>query len=309
MKSIRGEILLFLTAIIWGTSFVTQKLGMNYVEPFTFGAARFLLGALILVPVIIYFDNKNKQNIDLEKPSNNYNKTDLIVSGLICGLSLFFGASFQQFGMIYTTAGKAGFITALYIVLVPLLGLFLHKKINKLTLLSVILATIGLYFLSINESFTIEKGDAIVLGGTLFWAIQIITVDSYTSKVDGLKLSIYQFIVAGLLSLICAVIFETPRLQTLIDCAGPLLYTAIMVVGVAYTLQIIGQKTTPPAIASIIMSMESLFAAISGAIFLKEVMSLREYFGCILMFAAVILTQVKFPEKKSKKFNGIEEIN
>ncbi|WFA09916.1 DMT family transporter [Tissierella sp. Yu-01] len=302
MKNIKGELLLFLTAIIWGTSFVSQKLGMNYVEPFTFGAARFLLGALILIPVILYFDNKNNEyNNDSNDKNNKFLKKDLFVGGTICGVSLFFGASLQQIGMIYTTAGKAGFITALYIVLVPLFGLLTNKKINKLTWIGVALATIGLYFLCVNENFTIQKGDVIVLAGTLFWAIQIIAVDSYASKVSSLKLSFLQFMVAGFLSLICAFLFETPNLKTLVDCAGPILYTAIMVVGVAYTLQILGQKTTPPAIASIIMSMESLFAAISGAIFLNEVMNLREYFGCILMFAAVIITQLKTEENHSLK--------
>lgn len=304
MKSIKGELLLFLTAIIWGTSFVSQKLGMNYVEPFTFGAARFLLGALILIPVILYFDNKtNKYNDDSSNQNNKLLRKDLIVGGTICGVSLFFGASLQQTGMIYTTAGKAGFITALYIILVPLFGLFTNKKINKLTWIGVLLSTIGLYFLCVNENFTIQKGDLIVLAGTLFWAIQIITVDSYVSKVNSLKLSFFQFMIAGCLSLICSILFETPNVKTLVDCAGPILYTAIMVVGVAYTLQILGQKTTPPAIASIIMSMESLFAALSGAIFLNEVMNLREYFGCILMFIAVMITQVKAIETE-----GLQEV-
>lgn len=301
MKNIKGELLLFLTAIIWGTSFVTQKLGMNYVEPFTFGAARFLLGAIVLIPVIMCFKKNSSEynnNPDIDENKKLLDK-DLIIAGTICGVSLFFGASLQQIGMIYTTAGKSGFITALYIILVPLFGLFTNKKINRLTLISVTLATIGLYFLCVNESFAIQKGDAVILAGTLFWAIQIITVDSYVSKVNGLKLSFFQFTIAGLLSTICAFAFETPKIQTLIDCAAPILYTAIMVVGVAYTFQIIGQKTTPPAIASIIMSLESLFAAISGAIFLNEVMSLREYFGCILMFAAVMITQIKSSQKES----------
>ncbi len=298
MKSLKGEVLLFLTAIIWGTSFVTQKLGMNYVEPFTFGAARFLLGAIVLTPIIIYFDKKDiKEKIACDESIEFRNK-DLIIGGSICGISLFFGASLQQIGMVYTTAGKAGFITALYIILVPFLGIFLGNRINKLTGLGVLLATAGLYFLCVNEDFTIQKGDAIVLAGTLFWAVQITTVDLYASKVNGLKLSHFQFIIAGFLSLICSFLFETPNIKALIEASAPLLYTAIMVVGVAYTLQIIGQRTTTPTIASIIMSLESLFAAISGAIFLNEGMDLREFFGCILMLVAVIIAQLKPNQNK-----------
>lgn len=298
MKHIKGEIFLLITAIIWGTSFVSQKLGMNYIEPFTFGSARFLLGALSLVPVIIYSDRKNKSQ---EDDDSNYDKKDLLEGGLVCGVSLFFGASLQQIGLIYTTAGKSAFITTLYIVLIPILGVFMKKKTNTKTWISVLLATVGLYFLSISEGFTMNKGDAIVLAGTIFWAFQIIGVGRYASKVDGLKLSFAQFIVAGLLSGIATIIFENPNLEALIDGIGPLLYTAIMVVGVAYTCQIMGQKTTPPTTASIIMSIESLFAAISGAIFLGESMSPREIFGSLLMFVAVLLTQLKFPKKDTIK--------
>ncbi len=294
-KNIKGELMLILTAVIWGTSFVSQKLGMNYVEPFTFGASRFLLGALVLIPVILIFDrNNNKNNV---KANDAYSRKDLITGGILCGSALFLGASFQQIGIVYTTAGKAGFITALYIVLVPLFGLFMKKKISKLVWFGVALATGGLYLLCIKEGFTIQVGDAIVMAGTIFWALQILIVDAYNDKTQGLKLSCAQFITAGILSAVAALIFENPSLTTIIECAGPILYTAIMVVGVAYTLQIIGQKTTDPNIAAIILSMESLFAVISGAIFLKETMTIKEIAGCVLMFAAVIMTQVKSGEK------------
>ncbi len=293
-KSLKGELLLLLTAIIWGTSFVSQKLGMNYVEPFTFGASRFLLGALVLIPVILFFDKKNSAN------SENkiiYNRKDLIAGGILCGASLFLGASFQQVGIVYTTAGKAGFITALYIVLVPLFGIFMKKRISKLVWISVGLATVGLYFLCIKEGFNIQPGDAIIMAGTIFWALQILIVDAYNDKTEGLKLSCIQFITAGILSAIAAIIFENPSLETIIDCSGPILYTAVMVVGVAYTLQIIGQKATDPNVAAIILSLESLFAVISGAFFLKETMSIKEIAGCVLMFAAVIITQINPKEK------------
>lgn len=295
MKNFTGSILLIITAVIWGTSFVSQKLGMNYVEPLTFGASRFLLGAVILVPVILIFDRINKRiykSLD-DKKKTIYNSKDLIIGGTLCGASLFLGAWFQQWGIVYTPAGKAGFITALYIVLVPVFGLFLHKKVSKVVWLGVAFAAVGLYLLCIKEGFTMQKGDVIVLAATIFWAAQILVVDAYVGKTDGLRLSFVQFLTAGIFSTIAALIFETPKLETIIACSGPILYTAIMVVGVAYTLQIIGQKSTDPTIAAIILSMESLFAVISGGIFLGETMTIKEIIGCILMLVAVIITQVK----------------
>lgn len=294
MRNFKGDLILLLTAIIWGTSFISQKLGMNYIEPFTFGASRFLLGAGALIPVILIFDglNKKKKDVGIEEEHKFSNK-DLLRGGVLCGIAVFLGASCQQWGIVYTTAGKAGFITALYVVIVPLFGIFMHKKIDLLTWIGVVLAVTGLYFLCIQEGLSMQKGDAIVLIGTIFWALQIVIVDVYADKTEGLKLSFVQFVTAGILSAIAAVIFETPDISSIIDCAGPILYTAIMVVGVAYTLQIIGQKYTNPTAAAIILSMESVFAVISGAIFLDELMSTRELIGCILMFIAVIITQVK----------------
>lgn len=299
MKHLKGELILLITAIIWGTSFISQKLGMNYVEPFTFGASRFLLGALFLFFVSKLFDWLNERN-RAKQGLAKLPKTDvktLAISGLLCGVALFLGASFQQWGIVETTAGKAGFITALYIVIVPLLGLFMKKRVGWLTWLGIGVAVVGLYLLCVTEGFTIQRGDAIVLIGTLFWALQIVFVDLYVDRVDGLKLSCAQFVVAGILSAVSAFIFETPKLEQIIACGGLLLYMAVVVVGVAYTLQIIGQKTTPPAIAAILLSLESVFAVISGAIFLGESMNQRELFGCFLVFAAVIMTQVKLPER------------
>jgi drug/metabolite transporter (DMT)-like permease len=296
MRNVRGNLILLLTAIIWGTSFISQKLGMNYIEPFTFGASRFLLGAGALIPVILIFDrlNKRKESTEAEEEKEcKYSNKDLIKGGILCGVAVFLGASLQQWGLVYTTAGKAGFITALYVVIVPLFGIFMRKKIDLLTWVGVALAVMGLYFLCIQEGFSMEKGDAIVLIGTIFWALQIVIVDAYADKTEGIKLSFVQFVTAGILSVISAFIFETPDISSIIDCLGPILYTAIMVVGVAYTLQIIGQKYTNPTAAAIILSMESVFAVISGAIFLNELMSTRELIGCILMFIAVIITQVK----------------
>lgn len=293
MKNLKGSLILLLTAIIWGTSFVSQKLGMNYIGPFTFGASRFLLGALSLLPVILLLDKRNKDKMSYEENSKlSFRNRDLIVGGILCGCAIFLGASFQQIGIVYTTAGKAGFITALYMVLVPIFGIFLGKKTELYTWLGVIIALFGLYLLSIKEGFSMEKGDAIVLIGTIFWALHIIIVDRYVDKVDGVKLSCIQFITAGILSLIAAFIAEEPRISEIIASAGPILYSAILAVGVAYTLQIVGQKYTDPTLASIILSLESVFSVISGAIFLSEYMSSREVLGCILVFIAVIISQI-----------------
>ena len=292
MKQIKGDLLLLITAIIWGTSFVSQKLGMNYVEPFTFGASRFLLGALVLIPVIIIFEKLDAKKEQHQQKTKQKLKP-LIVGGLLCGSALFMGASFQQWGILYTTAGKSGFITALYIVLVPLFGLFMHKKVNWLTWSGVALAIFGLYLLTIQEDLTLQKGDALVLVGTVFWALQIIFVDLFVDRVEGLKLSFMQFVTAGILSMIAAFLFESPNMAEIISGGKVILYTAVMVVGVAYTLQIIGQKYTSPTAAAIIMSLESVFAVISGAIFLGESMNTKEIIGCLIMFAAVVITQLK----------------
>lgn len=294
MNKLKGELLLMITAIIWGTSFITQKLGMNYIEPFTFGATRFILGSLCLMMVIWFLDyQKKKQEAKTGIVSKSMRPRDLFVGGVLCGVALFFGASFQQIGIVETTAGKAGFITALYILLVPIFGLFMRKRVDLLTWAGVGVAVIGFYLLCVTEGFTVQRGDVIVLIGTVFWALQIIVVDIFNDRTDGVKLSCVQFVTAGILSWIAAFIFETPKLADILACYGPILYTSIMVVGVAFTLQIIGQKSTPPTVAAIILSLESAFAAISGAVFLGETMNGRELAGCALVFVAVLMTQVK----------------
>jgi len=233
-KTIRGEILLVITAIIWGTSFVAQRVGMEYIGPYTFTATRFIIGTLSLLPIILLMgklnSNKEKEEVGTKK--------DLLIGGLACGVALFFGISFQQVGIQYTTAGKAGFITALYIVLVPIFGLFINKKVGKSVWIGLILAVFGLYLLCVTEGFSISKGDLIVLCGTVFWAIHILIIDHFAPKVDGLKMSFIQFFVAGILSLIVALFTETIELSAIISSAGPILYTGIVVVGIAYTFQI-----------------------------------------------------------------------
>ncbi|MHC1722943.1 MAG: DMT family transporter [Aminipila sp.] len=291
---IRGEVLLTITSLLWGASFVAQRIGMNYIGPFTFTASRFLIGALSLIPVIFLMDKINaKQEVTVPKETKS-----LLVGGIACGVALFSAISFQQIGLIYTTAGKAGFITALYIVLVPLLGLFLHKKVEKIIWFGVALAVIGLYLLCVKDGSGMSKGDLIVLCGTFFWAIHILTVDHFVQKVDSLKMSFLQFLIAGIISLIVAAFSETIIFSDIVRSAGPILFTGIFVVGIAYTLQILGQKDTNPTIAALILSMESVFAVISGMIFLGEQMSAKEVMGCILMFSAVIITELK-PSNKN----------
>lgn len=292
-NKVRGELLLSITALIWGTSFVAQRVGMDYIGPFTFTATRFIIGTLSLIPVILIMNRLNNKHQN-NRPKET--KKDLLVGGLACGAALFCGISFQQAGLVYTTAGKAGFITALYIVLVPLLGLFIHKKVSKNVWIGVALAVVGLYLLCITEGFSISKGDVIVLCGTVFWAIHILVVDYFAPKVDGLKMSFIQFFVAGILSFVMALYAETIELSSILDSAGPILYTGIVVVGIAYTFQILGQRGTNPTVAAIILSMESVFAVISGMILLGESMTLKEMIGCVIMFTAVIIAQL--PAKK-----------
>ncbi len=302
-RKLRGEIILSITALIWGTAFVAQIVGMEHIGPFTFTASRTLIGAASLIPVILLIDRKRVRdgNEDFKGSSK-----DLIKGGLACGLAMFFGVSFQQVGLQYTTAGKAGFITALYIVLVPIFGLFMHKRIEKSVWLGVGLGLVGLYLLSVTEGLSIGKGDLLVLFGTFFWAFHILTIDHFADKVDALKMSCIQFLVCGIIALSIALIYEDISIETLVQSAFPVLYAGIIVVGIAYTLQIFGQRGTNPTTAAIIMSMESVFAAISGILILDETMSLREITGCILMFAAVIVAQLQPTIKKDKEYELVE---
>lgn len=310
-KQLRGEIFLIATALIWGTSFVAQKVSMDYIGPFTFIALRFILGALILIPVVLLLDHTKQKNTALSAGAMGSNGKELFITkptlhgGVACGFALFLAASCQQTGIIYTTSGKAGFITALYIVLVPLFGLLLHKKVRALIWVGVAFAVAGLYLLCIQEGFAIGKGDFIVLSGTIFWAIHILIIDHYAPTADCLKMSTIQFFVAGLLSGVAMLLSETPTFTAILDSAWPVLYTAVIVTGVAYTFQIFGQRNTDPAIASIIMSLESVFAIISGMLLLNEVMSAKEITGCVLMFIAFIITQL--PQKDNALQPVIEQ--
>ena len=285
--------MLFLTAFIWGTAFVAQSVGMDYLGPFTFNGVRSLIGGIALLPCIWILQKVNG------KPEGTGSRKDLIIGGILCGILLFAASSLQQIGIQYTTAGKAGFITAFYIVIVPALGIFLHKKIGWKIWMAVVLAIVGLYFLCITESFSIDRGDILVFLCALVFAVHILVIDYFAPKVDGVKMSCMQFFICGILSIPFMFTIEKPTFTAVTDAWMPILYAGVLSCGVAYTLQILGQKNVNPAVASLILSLESCFSVLAGWIVLGERLSVRESVGCVCMFAAIILAQL--PEKKNEK--------
>lgn len=289
---IKNGLMLLLTAFIWGTAFVAQSVGMDYLEPFTFNGVRSLIGGAALLPCIWILQKLNGRSKDTGT------KKDLLTGGLACGVLLFAASSLQQIGIKYTTAGKAGFITAFYIVIVPVMGIFLHKKIGWKIWLAVVLAVAGLYFLCITESFSVGKGDILVFLCALVFAVHILVIDHFAPKVDGVKMSCIQFFVCGILSVPFMFALEAPKITAVMTAWMPILYAGVLSFGVAYTLQILGQKNVNPAVASLLLSLESCFSVLAGWIVLGERLSIREMSGCILMFAAIILAQV--PEKKKR---------
>jgi drug/metabolite transporter (DMT)-like permease len=296
-KEIKSVFILLLTAAIWGFAFVAQRVGMGFLGAFTFNGIRFALGSISLLPVIYFFDKKFKSENSAERVDADIKTT--IKSGVIAGCILYIAASLQQVGLIYTTAAKAGFITSLYIVLVPILGIFLKQKTHSTTWLGAITAAVGLYFLSINEGFTIEFGDLLQVIGALFWAVHIQVIDKFVKNVDAIKLSSTQFATCSVLSLITAFIFEDISISGVVSAIVPLLYGGVMSAGVAYTLQAVGQRYAKPSHAAIALSMEAVFAAIGGILILNETMSLRGYLGCALMLAGMLISQaenIKKPE-------------
>ncbi|MDD6021780.1 MAG: DMT family transporter [Oscillospiraceae bacterium] len=300
-KVIKSNAALLLAAMIWGLAFVAQSDGMNYIGPFTFGAIRCFLGAAVLVPVYLIIQKKNGAAND--ENAREIRKTTF-KAGLLCGAILFGATSTQQIGLQYTAAGKAGFITALYIVLVPVFGMiFFKKKASWRTWISVAIATAGLYLLCIKEGFTIDKGDIWVIACALIFTFHILTIDKFADRIDGTLLSIVQFATVSVLSV--PFIFINREQVTLSSVTGAwvsLLYTGILSCGVGYTMQIIGQKDAKnPAIASLLMSMESVFAVIFGWLILHEKLSGREFAGVVLMSAAIVLSQLPAGSGKRKK--------
>ena len=303
IKNFKGSIMLLITSIIWGTAFVAQSEGMNYVEPFTYNAMRTLLGGVVLIPVMILFRFSDKRN---GKKKSSCSLKNTVIGGICCGVALFIASSFQQAGIAQTTAGKAGFVTALYIVIVPMIGIFLHKKMPLRMWLFIAIALAGFWLLCIKQDIGISSGDLLVFFGAIAFAVHITVIDYFNQKnTDGILMSCIQFFTAGLLMLICMFIFEKPTIPNIMGAGGTILYAGILSCGVAYTLQILGQKHTNPTLATMLMSLESVFAALSGWLILGEKLSIKEFIGCVLIFAAVILAQLAGTDKLKKiEMNG-----
>jgi drug/metabolite transporter (DMT)-like permease len=288
--------LLFLAALIWGSAFVAQAVGMDHLGPFAFNASRSLVGGVALLPVIAIFDRfKSPERRQEEKA----NRKTLLLGGICCGVALCVASNLQQVGIQYTTVGKAGFITALYIVIVPILGLFFRRKVGAKLWVSVAIAIVGLYLLCMSGSLSLGLGDILVLLCALGFSVHIMVIDHFSPMVDGVKLSCIQFFVAGVLSLVVMLFTEgVPAGGDILLSWAPILYAGVLSSGVAYTLQIVGQKGVNPTVASLVLSLESVFSVLSGWIVLHQSMSLRESLGCVLMFAAIILAQL--PERTKK---------
>lgn len=310
-----------LTSFIWGSAFVAQSSGMDYVGPYTYNMARNVLAFLFLIPVIYVIGKKKGVTDDAssgtgidEEASVEANWKSILlpdrttlVGGIYCGLVMAVAGSLQQIGITMTTAGKAGFITALYIILVPLMGVFIGKKIPRIIWFCVVLAMAGFYLLCVKEGFSISKGDILVLFCSVGFSVHIMTIDHFTSKgVDGVKMACIQFAVAAIVMTPVMFLLENPSVSGLLSAWMTIAYAGILSSGVGFTLQIVAQKDTDPTTATLIMSLESVFAAVSGCLFLNEVLLPKEILGCILVFVAVILAQVPLPVKSKEKRTVVE---
>jgi drug/metabolite transporter (DMT)-like permease len=289
IRSVKADFLLLTTAVIWGAAFVAQRVGMDYVGPLTFNGTRFAIGALALVPLIKFLDGKKKKQ-------GSYTPADrkqLLIGGIISGAALFAGATLQQWGVVYTTAGNAGFITGLYVVLVPIMGLLWKQKTGTGTWTGAVLAVVGMYLLSVHGSLKINFGDMLVFFSAFFWAGHVLIIAWLSPRMDSIKLACVQFAACSIFSLILAVALEKITLEGLIGGAIPILYGGLMSVGVAYTLQVVAQKDAKPAHAAIILSLESFFAAVSGCLLLGETMTTQGIIGCGLMLCGMMISQLK----------------
>lgn len=295
----KNNFLLVLTAFIWGCAFVAQSVGVEYVGPFTMNSVRTLLGGVTLLPVIWVLDRKKNKKENLESISKEERKQErktLFLGGICCGCLLAVASSLQQIGIMYTTAGKAGFITALYILIVPIFGLVIGKKVGIKVWIGVGLAAVGMYCLCITDGFSIGMGDVLVLICAVIFSFHILAIDYFSPKVDGVKMSCIQFWVCGILCGIPMILTEHPQISQIMEAWLPIAYAGILSCGVAYTLQIVAQKNVDPTVASLLLSLESVFAVLAGAMILHERLSIKETIGCVLVFAAIILAQL--PEKK-----------
>lgn len=295
---LRNSLLLLLAAVIWGVAFVAQSVGMDYVGPFTFNAVRSLIGGIVLIPCIFILGKMNGEKEVKLLPENPDERKNLLLGGTLCGLFLCAASNMQQMGIMYTTVGKAGFITACYIVLVPIFGMFLGKKTGISVWFSVVLAVIGLYLLCMTDSLTFGKGDLFVLGCAVLFSGHILVIDHFTALADGVRMSCIQFLVSGMISSVLMFLFENPTFNAIWDAKFPILYAGVLSCGVAYTLQIVGQKDMNPTVASLILSLESCISVLAGWLLLQQKLSARELIGCAVMFGAILTAQL--PERESK---------
>ncbi|MBQ8613202.1 MAG: DMT family transporter [Ruminiclostridium sp.] len=292
---LRGVLMLLLTAFIWGTSFVAQSVGMESVEAFTFNGIRTLMGACVLLPFIMIRDRLTaKKMTDGQLAERKRLNKKTVVYGAVLGIVLCAASNFQQFAFNYSTSGKIAFITAFYMLFVPLIGLIFRKKTPLITWICVAFGFVGLYFLCMNpdDMSAVNKGDILSLICSVIYAVHILLVEKFAPDVDGIKLSCVQFAVSGTISCILMFIFENPQISAIGNAILPILYSGIMSCGLAYTFQIVGQKYTEATVASLLMCMESVFGVLSGAVVLHEILSGREIIGCVIMFAAIILSQL-----------------
>lgn len=297
-RKMRGNLMLLLTALIWGTAFAAQSAGMDYIEPFTFNVVRNLVGGLFLLPMVFLF---RRLKPAAERPNPQQQRQidrNSLHGGIVCGIVYSFAGAFQQYGISMTTAGKAGFITALYVVMVPLLGIFVRRKIPRVMWICAGIAVAGFYLLCVNEAFTVSTGDWLVLACAVCYSVHILVIDHYNGQeTDGVMMSCVQFLVGSVMQVVPMVLSESPQASAILDAKWSILYTGVMSSGIAYTLQILGQRDTDPTSATLLMSLESVFAAISGCVLLGERLTMRETAGCVLVFAAVIMAQF-VPQKQ-----------
>ena len=305
---IRHSLYLLLTAVIWGVAFVAQSVGMEHVGPFTFNAARFFLGTVTLLPFILIRSGGRKRNAERHFSGREdgfdaefqyrgreevTGRSLLLKAGLLCGTALAVASNLQQIGIKYTTVGKAGFLTAMYIVLVPILGIFVGRKAGGKVWLAVLTAVAGLYFLCLaGGEMQFQKGDLYCISCAFFFSVQIMLVDRFAPRVDGVQLAALQFLVSGIVSAVCMLLTEEPAFSQLLDAALPILYAGVLSCGAAYTLQVIGQKGLNPTVASLIMSLESTVSVIAGFLILHQTMTRGELTGCVLMACAIVLAQI-----------------
>ncbi len=287
-KQLKGSLMLLVAAMIWGGAFIAQSAGMNYIRPFTYSAVRFYLGCIVLLPLIYFMSRGNSKEVVLRS----------IKGGIICGFFLFLGNTFQQYGLTMTQPGKAGFISALYLMFVPLLALVIfHKKVQKHIWLGIAVAILGFYFLCIKGEITIQTGDLLILGCAFAFSFQILGVDYFTNfEVDPIIVSFFQFLTTAVISTVFMFIFDDINVAGIIEAKWTILYAAVLSSGVAYTFQVFGQRDVEPTIASLIMCLESVFAVLSEWVIYRTTMSGRELFGCLLVFMAVVIVQL--PGKK-----------